>query len=437
MARSKGPLPSASRRRAFLAQVGGLGAALAAAPLAARPRPAADPPPARPEAPALEGRIAFLAPGAQHQGFGDQVFAGLDLAFREAEASGVPVKVEFVRAATSLRPSAYRRAAASLLAEPAADLVVALGQPGVTPTLAPLFAEAGRSLVIVDGGANLIRTAEQAPAVFYNTLGALESCWTLGRWASRTFEGAGFLVASGFEGGHDALRAFRMGVVSGGLGEKGSLIPGTPLPEAPSGLSPKAMMEAIRLAQPSYVAVFLAGAEGLAFLRAFRESGLSAALPLIGSPYLAEEAIAAGLGDLLAGYVSASAWSRGLPSAGNRAFLAAYQRGQGQEASAFAALGYDTGRMLVAALQDGGGHARFIAQALERARWEGPGGKRAMDPASHLAQGDIHLCRYDLRAGTAMPALISSEPALGAQAFELEPLRNAPRPGVMNPYPVH
>lgn len=435
MARTKGTPPPTSRRRAFLAQVGGLGAALAAAPLAARPRALPPPPPVRPEAPLLEGRIGVLAPGMQ--GFGDQVFAGLELAFRQAEASGIATRIEFVRATTSLRPSAYRRAAATLLADQGADLVVAVAQPGLAPTLAPLFSDAARNLVIVDGGANLVRPDEQDPWVFYNTLGTWESNWALGRWASRTFGGAGFLVAAGFEGGHDALRAFRLGVATGGLGDRGPLIPGVPLPEAPAGLSPKAVVEAIRLAQPAFVAAFLSGPEGLDFLRAFQESGLAANVPLIGSPFLAEEALGAGLGDALSGFTSAAAWSRGLPTAGNRAFLAAFSRGQGREAGAFAALGYDTGRMLVAALQDGGGHARFIAPALERARWEGPGGKRAMDPDSHLGQGDVHLCRYELRAGSAVPALLSSEPGLGARAFEMDALRSATRPAVLNPYPVY
>jgi branched-chain amino acid transport system substrate-binding protein len=409
---------------------------VAGAPLAAGPRrTAATPPPAAPRL--LEGRIGLLAPSANSRGRDEQLFAGLELALRQAGDAGTQVQLEFVRASSPLSPSGYRRAAAALLEKDAVDLVVALAQPGVAPTLAPLFAGAERALVVVDGGANLVRDTQQDPWVFYNTLGAWESSWALGRWAARNFGGEGYTVASGFEGGHDAVTAFRLGAVVGGHGEKGQLIPGLPLREAPYIASPQAAMEGIRLAQPAYVAAFLNRGEGLEFLRAFQEAGLAATLPLLGSPFLAEDALAGGLGEHLTGYITAGAWSRNLPTAENRAFRAAFHRSTGKEADAFAALGYDTGRMILAALLDGGGHARFLREALERAQWTGPGGKRAMDPGSHLVRGDVHFSRFEAVGGQIEASHLASEPGLGLREFETDALLRYPRPAVLNPYPIY
>jgi len=437
MVRSKELQPEPTRRRAFLAQVAGLGAALAGAPLAARPRSsvAAAAPAATPLR--LEGRIGLLAPAASSHGRDEQLFAGLDLAFQQAEDPGVQVQLEFVRATTSLSPSGYRKAASALLEKDAVDLVVALAQPGVTPVLAPLFSAASRPLVVVDGGANLVRPAEVDPWVFYNTLGAWESSWALGRWAARNFGGEGYTVASGFEGGHDAVRAFRLGAEIGGYGEKGQHIPGLPLREAPFLTSPKAAMERIRLAQPAYVAAFLNRAEGLEFLRAFQEAGLSAPLPLLRCPFLASDPLSAGMVATLAGFTTAGSWSPSLPTAQNRAFRAAFQRKTGREADAYAALGFDTGRMLLAALLDGGGHARFIREALERAQWTGPGGRRAMDADGHLVRGDVHISRFDLAVGQTLPTHLASEPGLGSREFEADTLLRSPRPAVLNPYPIY
>jgi ABC-type branched-subunit amino acid transport system substrate-binding protein len=196
-------------------------------------------------------------------------------------------------------------------------------------------------------------------------------------------------------------------------------------------------MEGIRLAQPAYVAAFLNRGEGLEFLRSFQEAGLSATLPLLGSPFLAEDALAGGLGEHLTGYITAGAWSRNLPTAENRAFRAAFHRSTGKEADAFAALGYDTGRMILAALLDGGGHARFLREALERAQWTGPGGKRAMDPGSHLVRGDVHFSRFEAVGGQIEASHLASEPGLGLREFETDALLRSPRPAVLNPYPIY
>lgn len=433
MARSTRFLPGSSGRRSFLAQLGLWGSAFAGLSATAK-----SPAPRR-EAPApltAEGRIGLLLPSAAAcRGLDEHLFAGFQLALDRAREAGDGFKVELVRASTSLSPSAYGKAGLKLLRDAEADLVIALAQPGAASAMAPAFEEAGRCLLVVDGGANLVRSGELGSHVFYNTLGQWESSWTLGRWAAGAYPGAGFMVASAFEGGHDALRAFRLGAA--GSGEKGFHVPGMPLHEAREGLAPAHAVDLIRRSAPAYVAVLLGRAEGLDFLRAFHQAGLSGAIPLVGSAFLAEEALAAGLGEALAGFTLASAWSAGLPTPANRSFLADYRRRNGQEADAYAALGFDTGCMLLAALKDSGGHVRFVREALERVAWEGPGGKRAMDAASHVAQGDIHLSRLDLAYGSLKASVIQSEPGLGNRAAEVDALRRSPRPELVNPYPIY
>ncbi len=435
MARSTRFLPGSSGRRSFLAQLGLWGSAFAGLSATAKT-------PARPrEVPAplnAEGRIGLLLPSAQAcHGLDEHLVAGFQLALDRAREAGGAFRVEVVRASTSLSPSAYRKAGAKLLGEQEADLVIALAQPGAASALAPAFEEAGCCLLMVDGGANLVRSNELGSHVFYNTLGQWESTWALGRWAAGAYGGEGFMVASAFEGGHDSLRAFRLGVAAAGSGEKGFHVPGMPLREARNGLAPALAVDLIRRTAPAYVVVLLGRSEGLEFLKAFQQAGLLGAIPLVGSAFLAEEAAAAGLGEILAGFTTASAWSAGLPTPANRAFLADYRRRNGQEADAFAALGFDTGCLLLAALKDSGGHVRFVREALERAAWDGPGGKRAMDAASHIAQGEIHLSRLDLSFGSLRASVIQSEPGLGNRAAEVDGLQRSPRPALVNPYPIY
>lgn len=418
-------------RRTFLAQLGMWGTALAGLPAF----PKAAPPPAprdAPPPPVLAGRIGLLIPSAA-RGLGEDLGAGLDLAFSAFAPPDTASRLEVVRRACALSPSAYRRAAKALIDEDEADLVVVLGQPAMVQGLGPVFAKAERTLLVVDGGANLVRPADREPWIFYNTLGAWESRWALGRWATRTYGEGGFLVTSAFEGGHDALAAFRLGALSEGGFEKGRHIPGMPLQEAPAGLPAAESVDRIQLLRPAFVAALLGRGEGLEFLSAFLKAGLVGEVPLVGTPYLAEDALGAGLGAALEGFVTASSWTLGLGTAANRAFLAAFRRRAGREASSFAALGYDTGRLLASAMQDAGGHARFVREALERAEWEGPGGRRAMDPAVHLSRGQVHLSRY----AAAGASLVASEPSLAPSDIALDGLLRGRRQAVVNPYPVY
>lgn len=435
MARSMRIPAAASDRRLFLAQLGLWGSVLSGLPLAARP--AAEVRAA--ETPLFaEGRIGLLMPAASAcRGLDEALVAGFQLALDQARGAGAQLRLELVRQETGLSPRAGRRGAEALLDKGQADLVIALAQPGTVAALAPQFQDASRCLLAVDGGANLVRRAEANPYVFYNTLGQWQAAWALGRWASRTFHGEGYMVVSGFEAGHDALRAFRLGAESAGRGERGFHMPRMPLQEAPEGPATLDSVDLIRRIGPAYVVALAGRGDGLDFLKAYQQAGLLGQIPLVGSAFLAEEVLAAGRGDLLDGFTTASAWSAALPTAANRSFLAEYRKATGREATAFAALGFDTGRMLLAALRASGGQVRFVREALEQVAWDGPGGRRRVDAASHVAAGDVHLTRYEQRLGQSRAAVLSQEPELRNGSFEVDALLHSTRPALVNPYPVY
>jgi len=435
MATSRQVPAAASNRRSFLVQLGLWSSALGGFGLSARPAPRA----ASPEAPwSAEGRIGFLLPSAQAgRGLEEHLVRGFTLALDLARHAGADLRLELVRQEAGLSTQATSRAAGNLLGTQRADLVVALAQPRTAAVLASRFQDADRCLVAVDGGANLVRADEASPHVFHNTLGQWQANWALGRWASRSFQGEGFMVVSGFEAGHDALRTFRLGAEAAGRGERGFHVPRMPLREAPEGLAPVEAVDLVRRIGPSYVGLLAGRTDGLEFLKAFQEAGLAGRIPLVGTPFLAEEALAAGRGDLLDGFTAAGAWSPAIPSADNRSFLAEYRKAAGCEANAFAALGFDTGRMLLSALRASGGQVRLVRGALEQAAWEGPGGRRSMDPASRVAAGEVHLVRYEQRLGQTRTRLLQQEPGLLNGAFEVDALRRDARPALVNPYPVY
>lgn len=435
MASSTRVLSAPPGRRSFLAQLGVMGSALAGVSAFGRsaPGPLASFSPIH-----MEGRVGLLMPSATLcRGQDEHLFSGFQLALEQARQQGGDIRVELLRATSALSPSAYRKSAESLLQKGHADLVIALAQPGVVATVAPAFEDASRCLVVVDGGANIVRTGDLGRYVFYNTLGHWESCWALGQWAAKNFRGPGFLVSSGFEAGHDGLRAFRGGVDSVGGPEAQLFFPRMPLAEAPSGRSMELLVAEIGSASPAFVVAFLNGRDGAEFLKTYALAGLTERIPLLGSSFLAEEAVAQGYGRSAAGLYSASTWSSGLATAENRAFLAAYQHRYGREANAFALLGFDTAQMLMGASTASGGQARIPREYLEAATWKSPRGAFAMDSQTHTSSGGMQLNVLRLQGGALQNAMIEPLPVIRTNDMQAVLLRSKARGSVLNPYPIY
>src|SRR5690606_24840344 len=114
---------------------------------------------------------------------------------------------------------------------------------------------------------------------------------------------------------------------------------------------PSAHVRRIAEIEPDFVAAFYSGREGISFIDAWHDAGLSARLPLVVSPLLTHEIWIDRMAHLPDGVRTASSWNPGAHTGEQEAFLRLAGVPPGRSPAVFALLGYETGRMLAAALK--------------------------------------------------------------------------------------
>jgi branched-chain amino acid transport system substrate-binding protein len=104
----------------------------------------------------------------------------------------------------------------------------------------------------------------------------------------------------------------------------------------------------IRASDADSVFFFLPGGMGISFLKQYADSGID--LPVIGPAFSFDQGILQAVGDAALGVANTSQWSKDLDNAANRAFVEAFQAEYGRLPSLYASQGYDTGKLLLSAM---------------------------------------------------------------------------------------
>jgi len=129
----------------------------------------------------------------------------------------------------------------------------------------------------------------------------------------------------------------------------------------------------IQAKKPEFVYVFLPGGLGINFIKQYRLAGLSKISPLIGPNFAFEEDILRAVGDSALGSLNSSNWANDTPNAENKAFVAAFEKEYKRLPSAYAAMAYDFGQLMAAALptiKDRLGDKEALVAAIENVKFK-------------------------------------------------------------------
>jgi branched-chain amino acid transport system substrate-binding protein len=300
--------------------------------------------------------------------------------------------------------------------------------------LGPIVRASDTSLVVMDGGANVVRAGEASSNVFYSTVGYWQSNWAMGAWAAQVLGRRAFLAASFYESGYDALYAAEAGIEAA----QGQ-VTARHVNHGPDGPKPVAdAIDAIKAAHPDFVFAAYSGTEAVAFVQAYAAAGLQGEIPLVGSGFLVEDGLLPEMGSAALGIHSALSWAPTLATPGNQRFAAAYTELTGNPPNVFAAVGYDTARWLSEALAAAGDSARdpaTVREALRATRFVGPRGAWAIDPATQQAQTPLYLRQTQVAATGTVNQVLGELPPVDERDPQLQALREAPRTGWIYAYP--
>lgn len=402
------PVSSISRR-SFIQATGALIGALAIGSLTGQVADDARP------------RVGLIVPESQiYPQLALSLVSGLQLGLRAAGAPPVRLMVESYDG----RPSTAAAAGRRLLADANVDLLVgAISQPAAR-LLHPLIADRRTPLIAATMGANPIRTSSEHPYVFQHTLNYWEASFAAGAWAAAELGRRAYVSMSFYESGFGAPGAFIAGFESAGGTVVGQAI--THSPAAPDDLP--GLMRAIGQARPDLIYAAYSGAPATDFLQALADAHIAA--PLVGSAFLDT-----GRGPAGVTIFSPLSWAPGLDSDANRQFHSAYRRQAGHGADPFALLGYDTARLITAALgqSDPADRAGLLA-GLGSAAYHSPRGAIAMDPRTHSAPSGRFMRQISFRHSLPLDgAAIAIAPAPQIAAYAAA-CRTAPATGWLSPY---
>lgn len=345
-------------------------------------------------------KVGLFTPNAtSYPNLGDRVLAGIQAAkhpwIASLDVQSADIDVGFGKAMQQSQ---------ALLENANVDLVVAYVNTTVAARLQPLFENAKRPLIVLDSGANIVRAEQHSPFVYYNSLALWQSSYAAGRRLVEQHGPRVFIATAFFDSGYDSLNAVRQGVVDAGGEVVETYV--THLDPARNGVADA--IEALRAMNPQSIYAHYSGKAASEFLSAYIDAGLTTALPLAGSGFMAEGSARDALGDRAAGFTTTLGW------AADPTYAVEAVR-----YDPFAALGHDTVQFIGAAVEAAGEPAHWGDLSIQ-APMTGARGPLALD-AAHVLTGPITWRDsrrvYGMLANLAVEALLLPEaPAIPEMA---------------------
>jgi branched-chain amino acid transport system substrate-binding protein len=353
---------------------------------------------------------------------------GMRLFLAHAAEGGSPA-IKLVPTTYAGSGSSAQRVVQTLIEANNVDLIVGTFDAGIAAGLRPLLEQQRMPLLAAEVGANLLRPGDHSPYLAYNTLNYWQTSWALGQWAAGQIGRRAVIAAACYESGYDALYTFELGFTSAG----GSIL-GTHITHAPGRQDDlPQLLATMAKAQPDVVYAMYSGSAAVEFVAAYAASPLAGRVPLVGAGFLVEGDVLTQHGPAAIGLHTGLPWSSSIGTPANRDFVAAYQQATGHPADSFAALGYDTARLIVEAARAASRPADLL-EAMQAVTFTGPRGPVGFEAATRAVHAPIYL-RAVQREGVALSQVtVATLNAVSTDQDELQAFRSAPQSGWLHPY---
>lgn len=341
-------------------------------------------------------RIGAILPySGVYASLGREIDQGLALGFDTFGAEFGGRAIEIAREDSEAKPAAGLAKAKKLILDDRVDLLVGPVASNVANALRDYVHRAGVPLVVPNAGNDLLTGARCSPWVLRTSFSNGQITRGMGPWLVREGYRRVWTIAADYAAGRQMMDAFREPFAAAG-GE----IAGESFAPFRETRDYGPYLARIKAAAPDAVFAFFAGGEAIRFVKQFAEFGLTPEIRLTGAGFLVSPLYVEAQGPAAAGVIGILNYLPGLDNAANRAFQAAYRERHGRPASEYAAQGYDTARLIAAALAETNGRTgdrAALVEAMRRASFDGPRGPLRIDPATNNIVQDIHI--FETRPG--------------------------------------
>jgi len=295
---------------------------------------------------------------------GTEARRGADLALEELgnKLGGLPVKYTVVDDKTN--PAEAVQGASKLIDEAKVDFVTGFSASNTMIPVWKTFSDAGVFAISALAGPLQFAGKECLPNGFVASFSNDDWPAAVGKYMSDKGVKSAFFVGADYQAGYEhvgaAMKYF-----------KGKAIGPTYAPLSQLDFAPE--MARIRAEKPDAVFAFLVGAGGVAFVKQYAQAGLQKQIPFYAEDPVANPLTFPAQGDAAVGIVMGTNWTADLDNPANKKFVSSFVAKYNRLPATFAALAYDSVKLIDAAVRDAGGKVEdkdAVRAALRKANFQ-------------------------------------------------------------------
>jgi len=355
-------------------------AAVAVAAAAASPAAAQDP-----------IRIGLVLPysAGPFVAIANEITDSMALALEEKGFAVAGRKIELLREDTTHKPDVAQAKAKKLVFEDKVDMLVG---PVASAELTALFDFANQAkvpLIIPNAGDNEVTGAKCSPWVLRTSFSNDQIVRDMGPWMFRKGYKRVALMAFDYKAGHQLMDGFKGPFVAAGGTIATEQFP--PFGRL-SDFGP--WLGKIREAKPDALFVFFAGPPATLLVQQFKEFGLDKDIKLSGAGWLISPLNLPAQGKAAAGVLGVLNYVPTIDNPVNKSYQERFQAKFKRVGSEFGAQGYDTGRLIHAALEKTAGKTADkagLVKAMHGVTVDGTRGRLRIDPKTNNVIQDMYV----------------------------------------------
>ena len=286
---------------------------------------------------------------------------GFMLAVKELGGKLGGLNTEVIEVDDELKPDVAVNKAKTLVERDKVDIVAGIIFSNVMMAVAKPVTDAKVILMSANAGPSPLAGQGCNPYFFSVSYQNDQNHEVMGKYAQDKGWKRVALMAPNYQAGKDALAGFKRHY-------KGEVVE-----EIYTQLNQpdySAELARVAAAKPHAIFVFMPGGPGVNLVKQYQQAGLKDTLPFL-SAFTVDETTLPATQDAAVGLFAGAQWAPNLDNPANKAFVAAFEKEYGYPPALYAANGYDTAKLIDAAIRQAGGKkdAEALREALKKADW--------------------------------------------------------------------
>jgi branched-chain amino acid transport system substrate-binding protein len=289
-----------------------------------------------------------------------------------------------------------KRLAQELVIKDKVDILAGFGLTPSAFAVAPVATSAKKPMVVMNAATSSVTT--KSDYIVRTSMTLPQNSAPIASWAAKNKIKKVFTLVADFGPGHDAESQFKKTFTAAG----GEIVGEVRAPVKNPDFAP--FLQKIKDTKPDAVFLFLPpGGETIAFMKGFKERGLSqAGIQLISTGDLPDEDILEALGDSALGLITSFHYSEAHKSPENKAYTDAYYKAYPKDRPNFMSVGGYDGMDLIAEVlkkTNGNTEAAKFVEAAKGMKWTSPRGPVSIDPATRDIVQNIYIRKVEKVGG--------------------------------------